>query len=305
MRQKAETGMLTGVLGLIERLGNRLPDPVTIFALLTAIVVVASVIAGRLGASAVHPITQELIAAQNLLAPDLIRRWLIEVPQIFVTFPPLALGLVVMFGAGVAEKTGLLSAALRALVLTVPAPLLTPTLAFAGVMSSLAADAGYVVLIPLGAALFAAAGRHPLAGLAVAFAGVSGGFSANLLITPLDPLLFGITEASAQFIDPEWTANIAGNYYFMLAFTPVIVTVATLVTEGFIAPKLGEWRPSADLPIKVGDSALNREEKRGLRWSGLTALGVCIVVAVMVAPAGGVLRGEGGSFDPFFQSLGT
>ena len=301
MAGRTATGVLSGPLGVIERAGNRLPDPVTIFAILTGLVFLGSVIASISGLEAVHPISKETIAAQNLLSADYIRRWLIEIPQIFVTFPPLGLGLVVMFGAGVAEKTGLLSAGLRALVRRAPKFLLTPMLVFAGVMGNLAADAGYVVLIPLGAALFAAAGRHPIAGLAAAFAGVSGGFSANLLITPLDPLLFGITEASAQFVDPGWQANIAGNYYFMLAFTPLIVLAGTLVTELVVAPQLGSWDGGA---ARIdADHELTVDEKRGLTRAGVVLLVCVLAVLALTLSPGAPLRGEDGGFDPLFKSL--
>src|SRR5690625_5239852 len=153
-----------------------------------------------------------------------------------------------MLGIGIAESTGLISALLRGFVLNIPKRLITAGLVFAGVMSSVASDAGYVVLPPLGAVIFAGLGRHPLAGLAAAFAGVSGGFSANLIITSLDPLLAGMTIDATKIIDPAYaeTMNVAMNYYFIIVSVFLLTFVGAWVTDRIVEPRLGEYKRSEE-----------------------------------------------------------
>jgi aminobenzoyl-glutamate transport protein len=230
-------------LDRIERVGNRLPDPITLFAILIALVMIASWIASAAGVSAIHPGTQDTIAPVNLFSGEQIQRILAEMPQTFAAFPPLGLVLVVMLGIGVAERSGLIETGLRAFVGSVPPKLVTATIVLAGMLSSLAVDAGYVVLIPLGAVIFHSVGRHPLAGLAAAFAGVSGGFSANLLLTSLDPLLAGFTTPAAQILDPAYVVEPTANYYLMAALVPVFTIAGTLVTEKVLEPRLGSYTP--------------------------------------------------------------
>ncbi len=207
-----------GFLGWVERTGNRLPDPVFIFFYLIIALVVISVLAGLMGMSADHPTQKDasgapvLISAVSLLSADNIQKLWVDMPKTFTHFHPLGYVLVVMLGAGVAERSGLFGASMRAAVRKAPKYLLTPMVALVAMVGNLAADAAYVVLIPLAGVLYAAAGRHPIAGIAASFAGVSGGFSANLLPGQLDALLFGITETAAEAIVPTWDANIAGNW---------------------------------------------------------------------------------------------
>jgi aminobenzoyl-glutamate transport protein len=202
-----------GWLGWIERVGNSLPDPVSLFLILIGLVMLFSALLAALGLEAVHPGTGEVIRVQNLFSAELLRRLFVEMPRTFAGFPPLGLVLVVMLGIGVADKSGLIAAALRGVLRRVPPRLLSAAVVFVGIMSSLAVDAGYVVVVPLGAFVFWAAGRHPLAGLAAAFAGVSGAFSANLFLTSLDPLLAGFTQSAAQLIDPDYRVPEVANYY--------------------------------------------------------------------------------------------
>ncbi len=294
-------------LNAVEKAGNRLPDPVTIFIILIATVVTVSVLAAGAGLDATHPVTGATISAQSLLSGENIRRLLTEFTSIFVNFPPLGLVLVVMIGAGVAERTGLFAAGLRALVGWVPNTLLTATLVFAGVMGNLAVDAGYVVLIPLGGIVFASVGRHPIAGIAATFAGVSAGFSANLLPGPLEPLLLGITQTAAQFIDPSWELNILSNYYFIMALTPAVVIAGTWVTQAIIEPRLGEYKAPAS-SADAGDTdapttTLSKAENRGLMAAGIVMLALIIWVCFMAVPADGILRDEAGTLTPFYNSI--
>lgn len=294
-------------LDRVERVGNRLPDPITLFAILIALVMLASWLATLVGVSAIHPGTQEPITPVNLFSGEQIQRILAEMPQTFATFPPLGLVLVVMLGIGVAERSGLIETGLRAFVGSVPPKLVTATIVLAGMLSSLAVDAGYVVLIPLGAVIFHSVGRHPLAGLAAAFAGVSGGFSANLLLTSLDPLLAGFTTPAAQILDPSYVVEPTANYYLMAALVPVFTIAGTLVTEKVLEPRLGTYTPPEGEAIERAES-LTPEQRRGLRIAGLVALLTLAAFAALVVPENGVLRDPEGAtlveqIGPFLRSI--
>lgn len=264
----------TGILGWIERTGNRLPDPVFIFFWLIALLVAISVIAELVGLSAPHPTRIDdtgaavIITAESLLSADNIQRLWVDMPQTFTHFHPLGYVLVVMLGAGIAERSGLFATAMRGAVRNAPKFLLTPMVALVAMVGNLAADAAYVVLIPLAGVLYAAAGRHPVAGIAAAFAGVSGGFSANLLPGQLDALLFGITEAAAESLAPAWDANIAGNWYFIAAMTVIYLPVIWYVTDRIIEPRLGSFRAEGSLAsiTEDGDKPLDASETRASSW---------------------------------------
>ncbi len=273
-----------GFLAWVERTGNRLPDPVFIFLYLIGALILFSVIAAATGMSAPHPTELKdgaplLIEAQSLLSGDNIRRLFVEMPQTFTHFHPLGYVLVVMLGAGVAERSGLFATAMRAAVRRAPKSLLTPTVALVAMISNHAADAAYVVLIPLAGVLYAAAGRHPLVGIAAAFAGVSGGFSANIAPGQLDALLYGITQQAANTLVPEYHANIAGNWYFIVALTCVFLPVIWYVADKVIEPRLGTWSPTPGDAAHAaaagsGDGALTPAERRGLVWAGVAVAGV-------------------------------
>lgn len=291
------------MLKTIEALGNRLPHPVLLFLLLALVVVAASVVAHALGASGIHPATGETIMAVNLLSADTVRRMLVEMPKTFTGFPPLGTVLTVMIGIGIAERSGLIAAALGGFVRAVPQALLALALTFAGIMSSLAVDAGYVVLVPLGAAIFAAAGRHPLAGLAAAFAGVSGGYSANLLVTSLDPLLGGISETAARMIDPGYTVLATANWFLMMALVPAFALAGAFVTVRIVEPRLGRWQaPPSLAPLATG--ALAPDERRGLAHAGLGALAIGAGIAALAWGEGAVLRDPAtGGLEPLYSAI--
>jgi aminobenzoyl-glutamate transport protein len=287
----ARRGPLLRVLDGVERVGNRLPDPITLFALLALAAVLVSWLAAVLGATVVHPRTLDTIEPVNLLTAEQIRRMFAQAIPNFVAFPPLGPVIVVIIGIGVTEHSGLIGAALRRLVSAVPGSLLTATVVFAGIMSSMAVDAGYVVLTPLGAAVFASVGRHPLVGLAAAFAGVSAGFSANLLITALDPLLSGISTEGARFLDPAYEVLPTSNYYFMIASVFLLTALGTWVTHRFVEPRMGVWDSSqgTDVPdLQVG--AITPLERRGLRAATVALLVMAAVLLLLLVPANGLLR---------------
>jgi aminobenzoyl-glutamate transport protein len=298
--------MIARFLDSVEHVGNRLPDPVTLFVMMILLVMVISWVAQWAGVGATHPMTGEGITAVNLFSAEQVRRILTQMPQTFAAFPPLGLVLLVMLGIGVAERSGLVATALKAFVHSVPPSLMTATIVLAGMLSSLAVDAGYVVLIPLGAVIFHGVGRHPLAGLAAAFAGVSGGFSANLLLTGLDPLLAGFTTPAAQIVDPDYVVFPTANWYLMAVLVPVFTVAGTLVTERILEPRLGEYRGEA--PAGEGADRITALQRRGLVVAGVAALLVLAGVAALAVPADGVLRDPAGEllteqFAPLFNSI--
>ena len=309
---------MTGVLAWIERSGNRLPDPVFIFLYCIAGVVAISVIAALAGVSALHPTQVDaagnalVVGAESLLSAANVQRLLVEMPATFAGFHPLGYVLVVMLGAGVAERSGLFASAMSSAVSRAPSLLLTPAVAFIGMVGNLAADAAYVVLIPLAGVIFAAAGRHPIAGIAAAFAGVSGGFSANILPGQLDALLFGITEAAAETILPTWDANIAGNAYFIIAMTFVFLPVIWYVTDKIIEPRLapivtGEAERSTAGVIKDPDTGLTQGEIQGLKRAGIACIGIVALWVFLCVGPGTPLINEDANpearLNPLYQSL--
>ncbi|MDX9721838.1 MAG: AbgT family transporter [Myxococcota bacterium] len=292
-------------LDLVELLGNKLPHPATLFALLALLVVIASAIAAWAGLQAVHPVDGSTISVQNLLSGDGVR-WMYEnLTHNFVAFPPLGYVLAVMIGIGVAEGSGLFTVMIRALVLGAPARFVTAAVVLAGIISHLASEAGYVILIPLGAMIFHALGRHPMAGLAAAFCGVSGGFGANFLIGSVDPILAGLSTSAAQILDPEMTVSPAVNYYFMFASAMLVVVFGTWVTERIVEPRLGAYDGDAE---KIPVTQLTPLEKKGLRWAGVALLFTLGALVAAVLPENGLLRDpETGSVlhSPFLEGMIT
>ncbi len=290
-------------LGTVERVGNRLPHPATLFAILAVVIVIASGIASKLGLEVVHPGTSELVRPVSLLTVDGLHRILTEMVSNFTGFAPLGVVLVAMLGIGVMEASGLIAAALRLLVLSAPRRLLTFVIVFAGVLSNTASEIGYVLLVPLGGIIFLGAGRHPIAGLAAAFAGVSGGYSANLLLGTVDPLLAGLSEEAARIVDDGYRVNPAANYFFMVVSTFVISATGTWVTERIVIPRLGKYQ-GEEKQSKI--EALSQEEWRGLRFAAVTFLLVGAWVLWGTVPPDGFLRNpETGSLlrSPFLSGI--
>ena len=278
---------LDRALGIVERVGNALPHPATLFLAATVAVMAVSALVSLAGWTVTHPSTGRPVTAVNLISVEGLHRLLTGLVSNFTGFAPLGTVLVAMLGIAVAEGAGLISAALKLLVLSAPRRLLTLTIVFAGVMSNTGGEVGYVLLLPLSAMVFVAVGRHPLAGLAAAFAGVSGGYSANLLLGTIDPLLAGLTQEAAHLVDGAYRVNPAANYYFMFASTFLVATAGTIVTERVIVPRLGAWHGAAD-----GSTIepLTPAERRGLRFAAAAGAAMTIVVAAGIVPDGGFLR---------------
>lgn len=290
-------------LNRVEKVGNRLPDPVTLFFLCAVGVLIFSWAFSMMNLSAIHPSDSRVIEVKNLLSLEGIQMILTKAVSNFTAFPPLGLVLVTMLGVGVAERSGYIQTGLKSLVTSVPKSLLTATLVFGGIMSSMVADAGYVVLTPLGAVLFASVGRHPLAGLAAAFAGVSGGFSANLMITSLDPLLSGLSTAAAQLNDPNYVVQPTANYYFMIASVFLLTFVGTWVTTKIVEPRLGEWKPNADYEAGSDLGQVSNSEKKGMWLANLSLLAGVILIIALLIPEHSIFKSAEHGLKPFFESL--
>ncbi len=291
------------VLDTIEVVGNRLPHPATLFLMMAAIVALLSWWASAVGLEATHPATGEVIAVRNLLNADGIRWVYTNVEANFVNFPPLGLVLVIMIGIGVAEGSGLFTVLVRQLVLGAPPKLITAAIITAGIFSHLASEVGYVILIPLGAMIFHALGRHPMAGFAAAFAGVSAGFGSNFLIGSVDPILAGLSTSAAQIIDPSMNINPMVNYYFMVASAIMVILVGTWITEKIVEPRLGKYTGNEEaLEIEQ----ITPLEKKGLRWAGIGTLIFIALMAWTIIPENGLFRDPetGGILQsPFFSGI--
>src|SRR5262245_43914353 len=237
---KSKTPM-SRVIDRIERWGNRLPHPFTLFLLFSLAVLLLSWMAHGLGLSVTHPLTGKPIVAVNLLDRQGIQNIITKAVSNFTGFAPLGTVLVAMIGVGVAERSGLFSAALKGFVRSVPSWLITAALVFARVNASLTVDAGFVILVSLCAVLFAPVGRHLIAGLAAAFAGVSGGFSANLFLTPVDPLLAGLTQEAARLYDKNYVVPATANYYFMIGSTFLLTLIGAAINNWIVEPRLGAY----------------------------------------------------------------
>ncbi len=281
------TRWLTRSLGFIEKVGNALPHPATLFGLLALAVIIISAIAARFDLTVTHPGTGETIQPVSLFNVAGLHRILTSLVTNFTSFAPLGTVLVALLGIGVAEGSGLIGTALRLLVISAPRRLLTFVIVFAGVMSNAASEIGYVLLVPLGAVIFLAVGRHPIAGLATAFAGVSGGYSANLLLGTIDPLLAGLSEEAARIVTPGYQVSPACNYYFMAASTFFIAAAGTWVTEKVVAPRLGDYEGD-EKPEEI--RSLTAEEKRGLVFATVAAAILIAIILWGTVPSSGFLR---------------
>lgn len=307
-------GAFTRFLDTVEWLGNLLPHPVTLFAIFCLVVIVSSGIASLAGLSVLDPrpgTLGEEIFVNSLLSGEGLRYIVSNLVTNFTQFPPLGVVLVALLGVGIAERSGLLSALMRGMVMRASPRMVTVTIVFAGVVSNTASELGYVVLVPLAAMIFHSLGRHPLAGLAAAFAGVSAGYSANLFIGTVDPLLAGFTTSAAQIIDPTYEVGPEMNWYFMFISTFLVAILGWLVTEKIVEPKLGKYNPDdmdpdADIDENVKMEKLSRVEKKGLIFAGLTFVALLGVLALTVVPEGGVLRNPdtgGVAGSPFLRGI--
>ncbi len=286
----ASRSLLYRALDVVERLGNKLPDPAILFLLLTLVVWLVSWALSGVTFVELDPRSGEPLKVINQLDGAALTSFMSKMVSTFVLFPPLGVVLVAMLGLGVAEYTGFISASLRAALTVTPRFLLTPALVAVGILSHVAVDAGYVLVIPLGAVIFYAAGRHPLAGIAAAFAGVSGGFSATFFVpSSLDPLLAGLTQVAANITDPSVVINPLNNYFFTSASTILIVIVGWVLTDLVIEPRLRDTTVDADATLSTMDE-LTAVEKRGVLFAAISMLLTLVFLMASTMPEGSPWR---------------
>lgn len=287
------------VLNAIERAGNKLPDPVSLFMIFSVTVMIVSFLVAKAGSSGVNPSTGETVTAVNILSKEGLQGFLSSITGNFQGYPPLGLVLVVMFGAGLADKTGLMTATIKQAVLRAPDNLVTAMIVFLGINAVAVGDAGFVVLPPLAAAVYYALGRHPLAGLYTAFASVAGGFAASMMVQMGDVIAASFTVPAAQMIDATYNAGPAMNYYFMIISTFFILPAGVWVNNKIIEPRLGEYKGGSDAEGDEMSKELSDVEKKALGKAGITVL---IIIAIVVA----LSIGEGAFMaDPETGSLLT
>ncbi len=330
-------------LDVVEAVGNKVPHPAVIFLILIGIVIVLSHILYLTGANVTYEvivpqadtgalesdpndliydsgttveyetlaersyeIETRSLSARSLLTLDGIRFMYSSLIPSFMGFTAVGLMIVALVGAGVAEESGLVKAMIRKLVIISPRWALTYILAFVGILSSIAADAGYLVLIPLGGVAFLSVGRHPLAGLALGFAAVAGAFTVNMLIKPLDAVLVEFTNDAIHMVDPDLSIGLASNLWFSVASVAFLTVLVALITERMIEPRLGKYDAGPGAETEQA-TALSADESRGLKWAGLAFIGVLVLFAFLTLPSWAPLRnpdtGELIGNSPFMNGL--
>jgi len=310
----AEKEAPKGFLATVERVGNMVPHPAIIFFILIGIVIVLSAIFGLMGTTvtyegydaALGDIVEQTTSVRSLLAADGIRFMLTSPVANFLGFTGVGVILVAMIGVGLAEESGLIATLVRKLVAAAPRSIFTFMIVMVGVLSSIAADAGYLVLVPLAAAAFHSLGRHPLAGLAAGFSGVAAVFLVNVFVTPTDALLVEVTNDAIRAVNPAEQISVVGNLFFMIASSIIMAIICTVLTERFVEPRLGAY--TGGVPVEES-KGLSAAEERGLKFAGRALLGYVVVLALLTAPplpwsvlrnqeTGGIMAGS-----PFMSGL--
>lgn len=311
IQRKKGNGAINYFLDFIEKQGNKLPHPVTLFVIFAALVVICSAIASYFQATVTlqqldnqtGKIVDITIATRSLLNADGIRFILENAVTNFTGFAPVGIVLVAMFGVAAADGSGLLNTLLRKFLLNISPKFVTAAIIFTGVMSNVASDAGYVVVIPLAALMFQRLGRNPMAGIAAGFFGVSGGFSANLLLGSIDPLLGGFSTMGARIIDPVYSVTPVANYYFMFMSTFLITIIGTIINDKWVEPRLGKYTNASSESVE----GLTENERRGLFYASISLIALIIILLLLVLPENAILRnpkdGDILTNSPFMNSI--
>ncbi len=299
-----DSRLMDRFLNAIERAGNKLPDPALLFLYGIFIVWGLSALLSTIDLGMVHPSSGAAVEVNNLLTGTALATFLAKMVTTFTSFAPLGIVLVAMLGVGVAEKSGFINTGLKKMLSVTPASLLTPMLVLVAIVSHTAADAGYVLVIPLGGIIFHAAGRHPLAGIAAAFAGVSGGFSANFIPSSVDPLLQGFTQSAAQILDPAYQVNPLANLYFTGASSIIVIAIVWYITDKVIEPHLQKVAKLDDDVEQAQDlGSFTREESKAFNIAGLTMLAGLVLLIAAVWPEDSPLRSPSGQITAFNAPL--
>ncbi|MBT3210136.1 MAG: TIGR00366 family protein [Bacteroidetes bacterium] len=277
------------ILGGIEKAGNALPHPAALFGIFGLMTLVISLIGYYLQWEGINPSNGETIRIINLLSRDGLHKILLGMVKSYTGFAPLGIVMVAMLGIGIAESSGLIKSSINLLLIKAPKNSVTFLIVFTGILSNMASDLGYILIIPIAGVIFHSLGRHPIAGMAAAFAGVSGGFSANLFIGTIDPLLAGLSTEAARIVDPDYYVMTTANYYFMVASTFIIAFAGTWVTKAIVEPRLGKYTGGVE---KEEITKLNKREKKGLKWAGIVLLLFIAIIAFGLIPSNGILRAD-------------
>ncbi len=290
-----------GFLGFVERVGNALPHPFILFLYITLALIIISTVMSFMGVQVINPTTGETVTVKNILSYDGLVWISSSLVSNFSGFAALGIVLVMQMAIGVAESSGLLTTALRRAILGVPMWALSATVLFLGINGSIASEASIIFVPPLAAAAFQAAGKHPLVGLIAGYAATNAGFTANIMITGTDGLLYGVTQEAAQMIDPSYTTTPANNWYFMIASCILLTIVGMIVNDKIIAPRLGDYKGSE----VASERNVTDIEKKGLRNAGIFSLVFIAVILIGLIPSNGFLRGEDGTVlnGPFVVGL--
>ncbi|GLR72049.1 AbgT family transporter [Agaribacter marinus] len=297
--QNTQSTWVTRALDRVEVVGNKLPDPAIIFFICLLVVWVFSAALSQLSFDSIDPRTGEAIVINNLLTGDSIADFLSRMVKIFTGFAPLGVVLVAMLGVGVAEHSGFISAGLKRMLDATPKTFLTPMVVLVALVSHTATDAGYVLVIPLAGVIFYAMGRHPLAGIAAAFAGVSGGFCANFIPSAIDPLLQSFTQEAARIIDPTIEVNPLNNYIFNSISSVLIISIAWYLTDKVVEPRLKDVEVDGNPNDIPRFEDLNPKQTKALRWASLSMLvGFVALIAVLI-PESSPMRAPSGELTSF------
>lgn len=297
---KNSKNLIFSFLKTVEKVTDKLPNPFFLFLLLALFTIILSFLFNLIGISAIHPITNESIEIKSLLSIEGLREILTSAVGNFINFPPLGVVLATMFGIIVAERSGLFEATLRYTISKVPDSLVVFTIVFVSVNSSLIADAGLIVLPPLAGLTYKAIGKNPLAGVITSFAAINGGFSANLLITALDPLLSGLTHNAAISIDPSYNVYPTANYYFMFVSTFLVAIICTIVNNKIVEPRLGMLQSSNNIIENEPKFEVNR---KALGYSYILFTFILVLIAVLSIPENAFFRDENGQLTYLFKSI--
>ena len=309
MKTAQEKQQVGGVLGFIERVGNKIPDITILFVGAFVLVCVISAILSQMHFDYVHPTTGKNIVVNNMLSGENIVLLLSKMVTNYAGFPPLGMVIVATLGIGIADGSGYINTGLKKLLAVTPKFLLTPIIILAGMISHIGPDTGYVIIIPVAAYMFYATGKHPLAGIAASFAGIAGAFAANYTPSAIDPVIQGFTQSAARLIDPTYEVNVLCNYFFAFASTFGVIAACWYVTEKISEPWLWKACPLDD-DIDVAEDAnteVTAKENRAFYIASGVLLAMCVGLALALMPADSILRDKDGviaSFKaPVMQSI--
>lgn len=298
---KNNKNLIFSFLKTVEKVSDKLPNPFFLFLLLALLTIILSVFFSLVGTSVVHPVTNESIVVKSILSTEGLRELLTSMVKNFINFPPLGVVLATMFGIIIAEKSGLFEATLKYTISKVPDNLVVFTIVFVSVNSSLIADAGLIVLPPLAGLTYKAIGKNPLAGVITSFAAINGGFSANLLVTALDPLLSGLTHQAALTMDSNYMVYPTANYYFMIVSTFLVAIVCTVVNNRIVEPRLGKYESNLE-SSGTNESQLSIN-KKALFYSYSLFFIILVLIAILSVPDNAFFRDDKGELTYLFKSI--